>query len=354
MTYPGQVFISYKRQDEARVARLVLALEKCGFKVWWDRDLPHDAGWRHVITRELGNSGCAVAVWTEASVATSANEGFMLEEAAEAKRRNILLAVRFDRVRAPMGFHEAAQPVDLMDWTGGTKDPFFSDLCNAIRAKLEHRPAPAPIAYRQRWRRRLTWGGIGSALISGTAVFAFPTVLPVGAACTIAGPQPGLSDLCGAIGIGSRPNRAEREAWEARPAQSCEALRVHVQRFPDGHFRSQAADLLAARRVTQVETWQPGVRELALYVGAEGDARAPSTTEPSARAAALSRAQIQAEQLCKAFAATTLYRYVSAQPEVPQWQCQPVGPSLACAGEGKVVCALEERRVEERESCGEN
>lgn len=34
------VFISYKREDEARVGRLVQALEKAGLKLWWDRDLP--------------------------------------------------------------------------------------------------------------------------------------------------------------------------------------------------------------------------------------------------------------------------------------------------------------------------
>ena len=35
----NEVFISYKREDEPRVGRLVRALEDAGFSVWWDRGL---------------------------------------------------------------------------------------------------------------------------------------------------------------------------------------------------------------------------------------------------------------------------------------------------------------------------
>jgi len=33
------VFVSYKREDEPRVGRLVRALEDAGFSVWWNRGL---------------------------------------------------------------------------------------------------------------------------------------------------------------------------------------------------------------------------------------------------------------------------------------------------------------------------
>lgn len=40
------IFLSYKREDEARVARLVQALEGAGLSLWWDRGLPGSEEWR--------------------------------------------------------------------------------------------------------------------------------------------------------------------------------------------------------------------------------------------------------------------------------------------------------------------
>jgi len=42
----SDVFVSYKREDEVRVAPLVHALEAAGLDVWWDRGLPGGESWR--------------------------------------------------------------------------------------------------------------------------------------------------------------------------------------------------------------------------------------------------------------------------------------------------------------------
>ena len=68
--------------------------------------------------------------------------------------------------------------------------------------------------------------------------------------------------LCGALGLGNRPTKAERVAWEGREPGSCAALRTHIERFPQGAYRDKAADMLAARRVTQKEIWTPSTRRL--------------------------------------------------------------------------------------------
>src|SRR4029453_67872 len=83
--------------------------------------------------------------------------------------------------------------------------------------------------------------------------------------CAIPGPQPGLSDSCGIFGLGGRPSKAERLAWEARPTGNCEALRKHISSFPDGVFRTKAADLLTARKISYVNSWQPTKRTLTLF-----------------------------------------------------------------------------------------
>ena len=65
--------------------------------------------------------------------------------------------------------------------------------------------------------------------------------------------QPQISDMCGALGLGNRATKAERVAWEGRKPGSCEALRTHIEHFPDGAYHDKAADMLAARRTTKVE-----------------------------------------------------------------------------------------------------
>ena len=97
--------------------------------------------------------------------------------------------------------------------------------------------------------------------------------------------QPQISDSCGALGLGNRPTKTELVAWESRERGSCAALRTHVERFPQGAYRADAADMLAARRVTQKETWTSSTRKLSLYVSQD---EAASSNEAAAHAAALS------------------------------------------------------------------
>ncbi|RZJ44850.1 MAG: TIR domain-containing protein, partial [Brevundimonas sp.] len=47
----ADVFVSYKREDERAVARLVKALRIDGLTVWWDRDIPTGAPWEETIER---------------------------------------------------------------------------------------------------------------------------------------------------------------------------------------------------------------------------------------------------------------------------------------------------------------
>jgi hypothetical protein len=161
--------------------------------------------------------------------------------------------------------------------------------------------------------------------------------------------QPQISDVCGALGLGHRPTKIERIAWEGREPGSCAALRSHIERFPQGAYRHDAADMLTARRVTQVEIWTPGTRRLSLFMGQDG---APSGDEAAARSAALARATASAERLCKGFAATTSFRLTSATPTPQSWNCARVSGGVVCGFEGEAVCALEEQRIQELETCG--
>lgn len=340
------VFVSYKRDDEVRVARIVRALEHLGFTVWWDRDLPAAEPWRDQLSAALDAASCVIVIWSRASVGPSGD--FVRDEAARAKRRHILVPVLIDRVEPPLGFGEI-QAIDLTHWRGSARDPFFEDLSEAVRATLAHRPIPPAKGPARALIHRLTYGALVSALLSAATVFGLNVFSVQQRVCGAAWLQPSLSDLCGTLGLGERPTRVERRSWETRQPGSCEALRTHLARFPDGAFRERASVLLDARQVTHAEVWTPGIRRLALVEPRDDIA---STDEDTARAAALNRAQASAERLCRGFAATTLFR-VSSSKAVPQrWTCGSIAGGTTCGFEGEAVCELQERRVETVETCG--
>jgi hypothetical protein len=343
----SDVFVSYKREDELRVLRLVRALEKQGLSVWWDRGLPGAEPWRDQIEAALAAARCVVVVWTERS--TGPQGAFVKDEAARGAARQVLVPVLLDKVAPPLGFG-GLQAIDLSRWRGSSRDAFFQDLVAAVRAKMEGRPVPTPRGPLQRLLRRWTARGVVSALTLAGGAFATNTLNLQNQVCGLAWLQPGVSDACGALSLGGRPARAERLAWAQRPPGSCEGLRTHLQRFPDGAYLAQAHALLSARTVSTVESWHPGQRLLSLSDGG-GDAPG-ARTEGEARQAALQRGQLQAERACQDFAVTGgLFRYQRAEVQVQQWHCSSLRSGPVCGFEGRAVCFLDERQVLEQERC---
>jgi hypothetical protein len=342
----NEVFVSYKREDELRVGRLVRALEKAGFSVWWDRGLVGGESWRTQIQSALGAAKCVIVVWTHESVGPAGD--FVRDEAGQAKRLGVLVPVTLERVAPPLGFGEI-QAIDLTHWKGRPRDPFFQDLCAAVKAKLEGRTVPPAKGPRKRLVRRLTWSGVASAIGFGGLALAFNLFSAQDPACGAPFFQPQISDVCGALGLGNRPTKAERVAWEGRNPGSCEALRTHIERFPEGAYQDKAADILAARRITKTEIWIPNTRQLSLFTPQDDKS---SKTKAAAQEEALARAQPAADRLCKSFVATTSFRLRSATPIAQSWTCSPNSMGVVCGFEGEAVCELEERRIQETETCG--
>lgn len=342
----GQVFVSYKRDDEARVGRLVRALEASGFDVWWDRGLPGGESWRANIEAALARARCVIVVWSSAS--TGAAGDFVRDEAAQAKARGILVPVLFDRVRAPLGFGEV-QAIDLAHWRGSVRDPFFRDLAATCRAKLEGVAAPRAQGPMARLIRRLTVGGLAGGVSAAAFAFAANVFNVQSHVCAAPIAQPILSDTCGALRIGDRPSRTERLAWSQLPAGDCTALRDFVNRFPAGAYRDDAADLIAARRTTIEQSWRPAQQSLAIYVGRDATY---AQTESAARADALRRGAILAARRCRDFSASGLHRFAGATTEAQEWVCERADGGFVCGYDGRAICELEERRDVEREACG--
>jgi hypothetical protein len=352
------VFLSYKRDDEARAGRLVRALEAQGLRVWWDRGLQAGESWRSQIEAELAAAGCVVVLWTTASVGPEG--GFVKDEAGRGLRRGVLVPVRLDAVELPLGFGEA-QAIDLVGWGRGlrrsARDPFVLDLVAAIRAKLDGRPAPAPLGPTKRLLRRAAAGGLTAALALGGAAFATNALNLQNQLCTLPLAQPGLSDTCGALGLGGRPTSARRveneredRAWAALPPGDCAALRRFVNDWPTGLHQSEANSRLNARSLSQAERWETKEKRVSLYLS---DNQAATTTEAQAREQALAAGQRDAERRCRTLPSSD-FRFLSAtaSAEAGDWTCHREPSGWFCSAQGTALCRLEERGVTEVERCG--
>ena len=58
------VFISYKKEDAARVEPIARALAKAGYEVWWDHRIPPGSTYRDVIGAALQSAKCVIVVWS--------------------------------------------------------------------------------------------------------------------------------------------------------------------------------------------------------------------------------------------------------------------------------------------------
>ena len=343
----SDVFVSYKREDEVRVAPLVHALEAEGLDVWWDRGLPGGESWRANIEAALDAAKCVVVVWSTLSVGPAGH--FVRDEAAHAMARGQLVPVTIDRVAPPLGFREL-QAIDLTRWRGRAGDPFLSDLVAAIRAKLDGSPAPKAHGPVARLRRRLTLGSLAAILLAFGSSFALNAFGSASYVCTAAGMQPFLSDGCGAVGIGGRPSHRERLLWERRRAQSCEDLRDYVGRYPGGAYAAEAANLLTARRTARSQVLSPAPQRLPFAVSRNNTAAA---TQDAARDVTMVRAQAVADDVCRGFEGTGLFRFKTARIVPDQWNCDPHGGGYVCGMEGHVTCDMDAIRTVETETCGE-
>jgi hypothetical protein len=196
-------------------------------------------------------------------------------------------------------------------------------------------------------RQRLTYGTVLSVVVAGLGAFGSNTFSAQEKTCAVPILQPTVSDVCGIFGFGGRPTKSERLAWQARRPGNCEDLKNHLGRFPEGAYRFKAQSFLADRRVRQTDVWTPVVQQLTL-AESQGENGLPNAA--LAKQDALSRAQRRANDLCRGFGATTLYRFRSATPV--EWDCATVGIGVSCGFEGQAICQLDAKSTKEEETCG--
>lgn len=145
------VFISYSREDRAKVEKIANALVQKGLHVWWDPKIKTGAGFRQEISEALSATRSVIVIWSRNSVASR----FVADEADEGAAREILFPALIDNVDIPLGFRQI-QTADLTHWRGNLNDNAFKAFIDAVadgaaahagapdRQPPPQEPAPAP------------------------------------------------------------------------------------------------------------------------------------------------------------------------------------------------------------------
>lgn len=124
------IFLSYAREDKERVRPIVEAIEKEGFTVWWDENIPPGTSWRSFLQQSLDASRIVVVIWSKYSIKSA----FVADEADEGQRRNALFPIFIDEVKAPLGLRRQ-QNIQLLNWQG-ERNETWQKFVKSVGAKL--------------------------------------------------------------------------------------------------------------------------------------------------------------------------------------------------------------------------
>ena len=127
----SDIFFSYSREDLERIKPIVRALERKGYSLFWDRDIPVGKNWRKVIGNESKAARCVMVAWSKNSI----NSRFVTEEADFGSQHSSLVPLLLDPVEQPFGFG-AIQAADFTGWDGSTESASFQKLYQDISANL--------------------------------------------------------------------------------------------------------------------------------------------------------------------------------------------------------------------------
>ena len=125
------LFLSYARDDMARVRPLAAALERDGHQVWWDRHISGGQEFAGAIEEALASADAVVVCWSERSMRSA----WVRDEAAAGRDSGRLVPVTLDGSQPPLGFRQY-QTIDLSKWNGRSRSRALDPLKAAIAERV--------------------------------------------------------------------------------------------------------------------------------------------------------------------------------------------------------------------------
>ena len=123
----SDIFISYKREEQATARKLANALESEGWTVWWDPKLRAGEHFDNVIEKALNEAKCVIVMWSQLSV----NSEYVKAEATEALEQKKLVPIKIENVNLPFRF-KRVHTASLLDWDGSKDASEFRKLVEDI------------------------------------------------------------------------------------------------------------------------------------------------------------------------------------------------------------------------------
>ena len=164
----ANLFLSYARADRARAEKLIAALTKHGYELWWDARLEGGSAFAESIADALKTADAVLVLWSQSSITSD----WVRDEAAVGRDRKRLVPLSLDGVEPPLGFRQY-HAIDVSHWRGRSDCPETRAIDRALDAIRAGRPQPEPLS-RPVSRRALlvAGGGVGAVAAVGGTIFA--------------------------------------------------------------------------------------------------------------------------------------------------------------------------------------
>jgi len=135
---PHEVFISYKREDQAFARRVRDFLVAEGLAVWWDEDLTEGSEFDTQLEAAIDAASVVVVIWTERAIHGGP---WVLDEAHRAYSQRKLVSVIAGPCDLPIPYNRE-EPVSLVGWNPTLKAAPGQLLVKRIRMAQRGEPAP--------------------------------------------------------------------------------------------------------------------------------------------------------------------------------------------------------------------
>src|ERR1044072_1593094 len=125
----SDLFLSHASDDKPKIRLLVQAVEREGFRVWWDIELNPGEVYGPEIEVKLRAARCVLVFWSRASIAPA--RVWVRSEADIGLRRGVLLPVLLEEVAIPVPFDQV-HTTKLLAWDGDTASADYQKLIASI------------------------------------------------------------------------------------------------------------------------------------------------------------------------------------------------------------------------------